>query len=932
MYMPAISWNEIKRRAVEFAKEYENETREHAEAKSFWDAFFYVFGLTRRRLASFEEPVKLLNQKHGFIDLFWKGRLLVEHKSAGKDLDSAYGQALDYFAGIPEKDLPQYVLVSDFQRFRLYDLEEKTQVDFALQDLPLHIETLGFIAGYEKQVYKEQDDVNLKAVELMDKVYLSMQNSGYDGHVLTILLVRILFCLFAEDTGIFKQHQFLNYIELNTKQDGSDLGMHLNAIFQALNTPQDKRQDALEKDLRDFDYVNGGLFEENLPIAAFDSDTRKMLISCGEFDWSKISPAIFGSLFQGVMDKGERRHLGAHYTSEKNILKVIKPLFLDALWEEFEKAKTSEKRLQDFHKKLGTLKFLDPACGCGNFLVIAYREIKLLEIEVIDRLYGKNILPFEVENLSLVKLKNFFGIEIEEFPARIAQTALWLMQHQMNREAETRLGKYTPSIPLTDAANITIGDALELDWEAVVPKTELSYIFGNPPFVGSKLMSEQQRGQVVKLFSGKPGSGTLDFVSAWYAKSAQYIQDTRISVALVSTNSITQGEQVSVLWEELLKNYGVKIHFAHRTFKWFNEAKGKAAVYCVIIGFGAFDTADKKIFDYTDVKGEAHEISVKNINPYLVEAGDVVVSSRHKPLCAVPEISFGNMPLDGGHLLLSDEEKQEFVRNEPGAQKFIRPLVSAKEFLNGQKRWCLWLVHAEPGELKPLPLVLERVEQVRKFRLSSKAPSTQKFASTPSLFRDRNNPDTFILIPSTTSENRKYIPMGFFTKEYIANNSCHIIPNATLYHFGVLESEMHMAWVRHVCGRLESRFRYSKDIVYNNFPWPEGVSKEKKQAIEDAAQKVLDTRARFPASSLAELYDPLTMPKDLVDAHASLDRAVDSAYGKRSFTSDTDRLAFLFDLYTQLTKGLPFWFLKICYTGTTNNFILAECTTYITAG
>lgn len=901
--MPATSWNEIKKRAVEFAKEWEAEEREHAEAKSFWDAFFLVFGLTRRRLASFEVPVVLKGDKHGFIDLFWKGVLLVEHKSGGKSLDGAHTQAMDYFAGILEKDLPQYVLVSDFQNIRLYDLDNSTDLQFALKDLPTHIEAFGFLAGYEKQVYKEQDEVNFKAVDLMDNVYLSMQDSGLDPHALKVLLVRLLFCLFAEDTGIFNRHQFLTYIEINTKQDGSDLGMHLNAIFQALNTSKEKRQATLEKDLMDFEYVNGGLFEESLPIASFDSTARKMLIKCGEFDWSNISPAIFGSLFQGVIDKDERRHLGAHYTSEKNILKVIKPLFLDTLWEEFERIKANEKRLSEFYIKLGGLKFLDPACGCGNFLVIAYRELKLLELEVIDRLWGRNILPVNVENLSAVKLRNFYGIEIEEFPARIAQTALWLMQHQMNREAEKRLGRYTPSIPLKDAAHIVIGDALELDWQTLVLKTELTYIFGNPPFIGSKLMTEEQRKQVVQLFQNKPGSGTLDYVTAWYVKAAQYMSDTHIITALVSTNSITQGEQVGMLWGELLAKYHIKIHFAHRTFKWFNEAKGKAAVYCVIIGFAAFDTADKKLYDYTDVKGEAHELKVKNINPYLVDAEDVIISSRQKPLSEVPEIGIGNKPIDGGYYLFTTEEKNEFIAKEPGSKVYFKRWIGSDELINGYERWCLWLGNASPNELRSLPECLKRIDLVRNFRLQSKSIPTQKLAATPTHFHVQNMPQNdYLVIPEVSSEKRKYIPLGFEHPDTLASNLLKILPNATLYHFGVLESEMHMAWVRQVCGRLKSDFRYSKDIVYNNFPWPEGVSEQKKQAVEVAAQAVLVARKLYPTSSLADLYDPRTMPKELVDAHSQLDRAVDAAYGKKTFMVDAERIEFLFELYKKYAQ------------------------------
>jgi hypothetical protein len=431
----------------------------------------------------------------------------------------------------------------------------------------------------------------------------------------------------------------------------------------------------------------------------------------------------------------------------------------------------------------------------------------------------------------------------------------------------------------------------------VVPKNELTYILGNPPFVGSKMMDQEQRNQITELFDKNKGAGVLDYVCGWYIKSAQYIHGSNIKVALVSTNSITQGEQVGILWSELLNKYGIKIHFAHRTFKWSNEASGKAAVYCVIIGFANFDSNNKSIFDYENVGSEAHEITVANINPYLVDAPDITIVKRNKPICKVPEMYFGNMPLDGGHLLLSNQDKKDLLTSEPEAEKFIRPLISAKEFLNNQDRWCLWLVDADPSELKLLPLVMGRINAVKEFREASKAPSTQKFATSPSLFRDRNNPDTCIVIPSTSSENRRYIPMGLLTKEYIVSNSCHLIPNATLYHFGILESEMHMAWVKYVCGRLKSDYRYSKDIVYNNFPWPENVSDQKKQLVEQAAQTVLDVRLKYPNSSLADLYNPLTTPPDLTKAHAELDKSVDACYGKKSFTTDADRVTYLFELY-----------------------------------
>lgn len=609
-------------------------------------------------------------------------------------------------------------------------------------------------------------------------------------------------------------------------------------------------------------------------------------------------------MFQSVMNPKERRNLGAHYTSETNILKLIKPLFLDDLWKEFESIKDNKNKLPEFHKKLSTLKFLDPACGCGNFLVITYRELRLLELEILRASNKTGQRVFDVREIIWLDVDMMCGIEYEEFPARIAEVAMWLIDHQMNMQISNEFGQYFVRLPLKKAAKIVHGDALETDWENIVSKNSLSFILGNPPFIGSKIMKQSQRDQIVKQFDNADGSGVLDYVTGWYIKAAKFIQDTKIKVAFVSTNSIVQGEQTSILWGQMLNKYKIKIHFAHRTFKWSNEAKGNAAVYCVIVGFANYDTNNKSIFEYEDIKGEAHEIKAKNINPYLVDAKDLLINKSSNPICNVPKMSFGNMPLDGGHLLLSDDEKNEFILKEPKAEKYIKPLISAYEFLNGEKRWCIWLVGAEPSELKQLPNVLKRVEAVKKFRLDSVAPSTQKFAATPTLFRDRNQPETYILIPSTTSENRKYIPLGFFGKDDIANNSCHTVPNGNLYHFGILMSSMHMAWVKSVCGRLESRFRYSKDIVYNNYPWPETPTDKQLKAIETASQKVLDARLEFPKSSLSDLYDPLTMPPVLIKAHNDLDKAVDLAYRPQPFISEANRMVFLFELYEKYTADL----------------------------
>lgn len=894
----SLSWNEIKDRALKFSKEWADTSNEEADAKPFLVEFFNVFGITSKRVSTFEHRVKKLDDKDGYIDLLWKGTILIEMKSRGKNLDKAYSQAIEYTHGLKEHELPKYILISDFENFRLYDLEENKTVDFKLNDLVNNVQHFGYLLGYQKKVYKEQDPANIKAAELMGKLHDRLEEIGYTGHPLEVYLVRILFCLFAEDTTIFNKQQFQEYIEQRTNVDGSDLAAKLQELFQVLNTPKENRFKNLDEQLAEFPYVNGKLFEEILPTASFDGKMRQALLECCYIDWSKISPAIFGSMFQSVMNPKERRNLGAHYTSETNILKLIKPLFLDELWKEFDASAGSAPKLREFHKKLSTLKFLDPACGCGNFLIITYRELRLLELEILRALNKSGQGVLDVSQLLQINVDQFSGIEYEEFPARIAEVAMWLIDHQMNMLVSNEFGQYFVRLPLKKSANIVHADALETDWENVVAKNELSYIIGNPPFIGSKLMKQNQRDQIVKEFENADGSGVLDYVTGWYIKAAKYIQGTKIKVAFVSTNSIVQGEQTSILWQPMLNKYNIKIHFAHRTFKWSNEAKGNAAVYCVIVGFANFDTPNKSIFDYEDIKGEAHELKAKNINPYLVDAKDILITKRTNPLCNVPKMSFGNMPLDGGHLLLSDEEKVEFLVKEPKAEKFIKPLISAYEFLNGEKRWCIWLVDAEPSELKQLPEILKRVEAVKKFRLESVRKQTIEKANQPTLFGEiRDFGNSYILIPRVSSENRKYIPIAFFDRNHIASDTCMTVPNATIFHFGILMSAMHMAWVKYICGRLKSDFRYSKDIVYNNYPWPDNPSDKQVKAIEAAAQKVLDARLQFPNSSLTDLYDPLTMPPALVKAHNELDKAVDLAYRPQAFTSEAGRMVYLFELY-----------------------------------
>ncbi len=900
-----LSWNEIKDRALKFSKEWADTSNEEADAKPFLVEFFNVFGITSKRVSTFEHRVKKLDDKDGYIDLLWKGTILIEMKSRGKNLDKAFEQAKDYLHGLKEHELPKYILISDFENFRLYDLDEDKTVEFKLNDLVNNVQHFGYILGYQKKVYKEQDPANIKAAELMGKLHDRLEEIGYTGHPLEVYLVRILFLLFAEDTTIFNKQQFQEYLEQRTAEDGSDLAAKLQELFQVLNTPKENRFKNLDEQLADFPYVNGKLFEENLPTASFDSKMRQALLDCTYIDWSKISPAIFGSMFQSVMNPKERRNLGAHYTSETNILKLIKPLFLDELWKEFENIKDNKNKLGEFHRKISTYKFLDPACGCGNFLIITYRELRLLELEVLRALNKSGQRVIDVSSIILIDVDQFYGIEYEEFPARIAEVAMWLIDHQMNMLISNEFGQYFVRLPLKKAAQIHHADALETDWENVVSKNELSFIIGNPPFIGSKIMKQSQRDQIVKQFDNSEGSGVLDYVSGWYIKAAKYIQDTKIKVAFVSTNSIVQGEQTSILWGQMLNKYKIKIHFAYRTFKWSNEAKGNAAVFCVIVGFANYDTLNKSIFEYEDIKGEAHEIKAKNINPYLVDAKDIIIKKSLNAICNVPKIKFGNQPIDGGFLLMNQDEKDEAVNTEPFIEKYIRKYVGSVEFINNIARYCLWLKDAEPIHLRNSTFITERLKKVKEFRENSTRKDTRELANNPSQFAFVSHNETeYVIIPSVSSERRKYIPIGFMPSNVIASNLCLIIPNAKLFHFGVLTSEMHMAWVKNLCGRLKSDYRYSNSVVYNNFPWPDSPNEKQIKSIEVAAQKVLDTRLQFPNSSLADLYDPLTMPTVLMKAHNELNKAVDLAYRPQVFTSEANRMEFLFGLYEKYTADL----------------------------
>jgi hypothetical protein len=917
-----LSWNEIRHRAIAFSKEWVGVKSERAEKQTFWNEFFEVFGIRRRVVASFEEPVKKISGEYGYIDLFWPGTVLVEHKSLGKDLGKAESQAFQYIQDLIRQgrmdDVPRYVIVSDFARIALHDLEPEEQlnlplfhglrvhtVEFPLTQFHDFIHAFAFIPGYKQHKFEEQEPINLEAVAIMRRLHDTLGAGGYSGHRLERFLVRILFCLFAEDTGIFERESFHLYLDNRTAKDGSDLGLHLARLFDVLNTPPGKRQANLDETLATFPYVNGELFAENLGFADFNADMRNALLGCTHFDWSRISPAIFGSLFQEVTK--ERRQIGAHYTSERDILKVVRSLFLDDLRAEFSRIKGNKAELRRFHDKLSALRFLDPACGCGNFLVITYRELRLLEIEILKVLFPSGFQELDIQRLSLVDVDAFYGIEICEWPARIAEVAMWLMDHQMNIRLSEEFGQYFVRLPLKKSPTIVCDNALRINWQEILPPAQCSYILGNPPFVGKKARNAEQQADMQIVFGSINGTGVLDYVCCWYLRAAQYIGGTKIAVGFVSTNSITQGEQPGILWPTLFSHFGIKIHFAHRTFAWESEARGKAHVHVVIIGFGAFDIHDKRIFDYEGNKENAHVSKPVNISPYLIEGNDRALQTRSTPVSDVAEMRFGSMPNDGGNLLLNDEERDQLLSESPEARPFIRPLLSADEYLNGRNRWCLWLEDVSPQAIRGIPEVYRRVKEVRAYRASSKRETTVKLASQPTLFGENRQPASkYVLVPRHSSETRRYIPLSYFTPRYIVSDSCLCLPDAKLYHFGVLSSAMHMAWVRQVCGRLESRYRYSVMLVYNNYPWPETPTAKQRSVVESAAQGILDARKEFQDSTLADLYDPLAMPPALVKAHAALDHAVDLCYRPQPFDSDRQRVEFLFALYEKLSAPLNF--------------------------
>ncbi len=910
-----LDWNDIKARAGRFADEWKEAHYERSDTQTFYNEFFGVFGVQRRAVAAYEHVVKLPDNKRGYLDLFWKGKLLVEQKSGGRNLKPAKTQALSYFAGLKDYELPRYILLSDFQNFELYDLDLNPDepLTFPLSSLREHVQAFGFMVGQERRIFRDQDPVNVAASELMGELHDLLATSGYTGHKLERFLVRLLFCLFADDTGIFQPLGLLeDFIRDRTREDGTDLGALLTHLFQVLNTPEGERAASLDADLAKFPYINGDLFAEVLPLPSFTRAMRdKLLEACG-FHWQHISPAIFGALFQSVLQKAERRKKGAHYTSEKNILKVIGPLFLDDLKAEFERLKGRRdtgrgKALADFHNRLASLTFFDPACGCGNFLVIAYRELRELEILLLRELFPHGQLVTDIGLYTKINVNQFYGIEIDEFPVRIAEVALWMMDHIMNARLSAAFGESYLRIPIKAAPNVRHGDALEIDWAEVLPPQKCSYVLGNPPFVGAKYQSDAQRAQVRALANLGGSGGTLDFVCAWFLKAGAYVQQSRARIAFVATNSITQGEQVAQLWPLLFERYGLEIAFGHRTFEWMSDARGKAHVHCVIVGLTRREDEpkEKRLFSYEDIAGDPVETRHSALSAYLFDAENLfnrytVVHEASKSLVGAERMITGCQPIDDGNYIFEGEELQTFLGLEPLSEKFVRPYVSGDDFIYGAFRSILTLQKATPQELRAMPHVTKRISAVRKFRASSSRASTRAIADYPTKFNVEVMPENpFLAIPEVSSERREYIPIAWLEPPVVPSNKIRFIPSASTWHFGLLTSKMHMAWTGHVGGRIKSDFQYSIGIVYNTFPWPEASDKQREK-ISHHAQAVLDARAAHPDATLADLYDPDTMPPDLRKAHASLDKAVDQLYRKAPFASDRERVEHLFGLYEKL--------------------------------
>lgn len=916
---------EQKAAVRQFVKTWANRGDEKQETQSFWLAFLRdVFGVEKPEdVIKFEVPVKLSHTS--FIDGFIENtHVLIEQK--GKDIDLRKGykqsdgqmltpfmQARRYAGYLPHNMNPRWIVVCNFQEFHIHDMNRPndTAEVIALADLEKEIHRLSFLVDTGNERIKKEMQISLQAGELVGKLYdalLKQYNSPASEEELkslNMLCVRLVFCLYAEDAGIFgAPNMFHNYLRgFQTK----NVRKALIDLFRVLDTKSADRDPYMDEDLAAFPYVNGGLFaEENIIIPRFTEEIVDLLLSKAseDFDWSEISPTIFGAVFESTLNPDTRRSGGMHYTSIENIHKVIDPLFYDDLSAELKAIesvavkKTRDKKLEAFQKKLASLTFLDPACGSGNFLTETYLSLRRLENKAVALRLGDQIILGDSADFNPIQVSigQFYGIEINDFAVTVAKTALWIAESQMMKETEEIVRMHLDFLPLTSYANIVEGNALRTDWEAVVPKDKLNYIMGNPPFIGGMMMSKDQKADIITLLGNTKGVGELDYVAGWYKKAMDYMKKTSISTAFVSTNSICQGQQAVTMWKPIFEN-GIKINFAHRTFIWDSEAKVKAHVHCIIVGFSYLKKEPCVLFDYQK------RMDAKNINSYLMDAPSVFVESRSKPLANVPAMRFGSMPRDGGGFILNDDERAELIKNEPLAEKWIHPYIGAYEFINNKTRWCLWLVDANPAEIKKCPTVVKRIQQIQDFRANSVAAGTRKFAATPTLFCQIAQPDSeYIVVPKVSSERRRYVPMGFLPKEVIASDLVFLVPNATLYNFGVLTSNVHMAWMRAVCGRLKSDYRYAKDIVYNNFPWPTPTAVQKIK-IEQTAQAILDAQAKYPDCSLADLYDEATMPPELRKAHQQNDKAVMQAYGFwGKLNTETECVAELMKMYQELLK------------------------------
>lgn len=915
-----------KRQAAKnFITKWSGRGKEDEDDRSFWiDLLQDVLGQTHvTDRVQFQKKVVGADGNTKRIDAYIpETRVLIEQKSIGISLDkpqaghdgkTPYQQAKEYDNQLPVSEKAKWIVLSNFDEFWIYDMDTKvpTAQIIKLDELQDKLSSFDFLVKEEVQRISEEVELSVRAGDLVGKIhdrFLEQYNDPMakkTQNSLNILCVRLVFCLYAEDAGLFGHADaFKDYIE---QYEPKDIRRALLDLFKVLDTPEDERADLyLDDELAAFPYVNGGLFaNENIVIPKITEEIKETLIESASFDWSKISPTIFGAVFESTLNLETRRSGGMHYTSIENIHKVIDPLFLDDLKEELAGikkivvAKTRETKLKAYQDKLASLTWLDPAAGSGNFLTETYLSIRKLENEVIDELYqGQIVLGAGSANPIKVSISQFYGIEINDFAVAVARAALWIAESQMMKETADIVHMDLDFLPLKTNATIIEGNALQIDWSRVVSKYRLNYIMGNPPFLGAQMMQrDTQKADLMSLFEGNKHAGVLDYVCGWYIKAAQYIQDTFIKVAFVSTNSIAQGEQVPALWESLLP-YNITIEFAWRTFRWDSEASSKAAVHCIVIGF-----CNKTIDNKKRLFSEEGYVECDIINAYLLNAPDILITSRSKPLCDVPVITKGCQPTDGGNLIIEASEFEDFIKREPKSEKYIKKLLGAREFINNLPRYCLWLVDISPNELKSMPLVMKRVAAVREMRLASSDPGTRKLADRPTEFRETYNPDSFIIIPSASSENRRYIPIGFLDNTYISTNLNLIIPDANIYHYGVLTSNVHMAWMRTVCGRLKSDYRYSKNIVYNNFPWPDPTP-EQKTKVESTAQGILDARALYPNDSLADLYDPVAMPIELRKAHQDNDRAVWEAYGKAwDITSESDCVAYLMSRYKELTEG-----------------------------